>query len=131
MADKIKPTGITSVLTENRFFRPQRIFQPRAYQIAGRIQKLYNESIRSPEKYWAKQAKKELIWFSPWKKVLEWKTPICEMVRRRPIERELQLPRPWPGTPTANKAAIIWEGEPGGARKSRRSSHFHLQTASS
>ena len=40
--------------------------------------KLYNESIRSPEKFWGKQAKNELVWFKPWKKVLQWKAPFAK-----------------------------------------------------
>ena len=59
--------------------------------------KLYNESIKSPEKFWAKQAKNELTWFSPWKKVLQWKAPQRQMVCRRKTQCQLQLPRPTPG----------------------------------
>ena len=41
---------------------------------------------------------------------------VRQMVRRRQDQRLVQLPRPPPGTAGANKAAIIWEGEPGDAR---------------
>src|SRR6185436_13449855 len=74
--------------------------------------KLYNESIRSPEKFWGKQAKNELIWFKPFKKTLEWKEPFAKWfvggqlnVTYNCLDRHL-------GTPVANKAALIWEGEP-------------------
>ena len=39
--------------------------------------------------------------------------PLLEMVCRRQVERQLQLPgQTFLGTPTADKPAIIWEGEP-------------------
>jgi acetyl-CoA synthetase len=76
--------------------------------------KLYNESIHQPEKFWARQAKEELVWFKPWKKVLQWKLPYAKWfvggqlnVSYNCLDRHLN-------TPTANKAALIWEGEPAG-----------------
>jgi len=82
----------------------------------AQYQKLYQESIRSPEKFWAKQATNELVWFKPWKKVLQWKLPYAKWfvggklnVSYNCLDRHLD-------TPTANKAALIWEGEPGDER---------------
>jgi len=76
--------------------------------------KLYHESIHQPEKFWARQAKEELVWFKPWKSVLEWKPPQAKWfaggrlnVCYNCLDRHLN-------TPTANKAALIWEGEPAG-----------------
>jgi acetyl-CoA synthetase len=75
---------------------------------------LYNESIRQPEKFWGRAAKEELVWFKPWKKVLQWKLPNAKWfaggrlnVCYNCLDRHL-------GTPVANKAALIWEGEPAG-----------------
>jgi acetyl-CoA synthetase len=75
---------------------------------------LYNESIRQPEKFWGRAAKEELVWFKPWKKVLQWKLPDAKWfvggrlnVSYNCLDRHL-------GTPVANKAALIWEGEPAG-----------------
>jgi acetyl-CoA synthetase len=75
---------------------------------------LYNESIRQPEKFWGRAAKEELVWFKPWKKVLQWKLPDAKWfvggrlnVSFNCLDRHL-------GTPVANKAALIWEGEPAG-----------------
>src|SRR5215204_7585080 len=76
MAATSKSTGITSVLHENRVFRPDKAFSQAAHiKSLAQYRKLYNESIRSPEKFWAKQAKNELVWFKPWKSVLKWKAP--------------------------------------------------------
>ena len=47
----------------------------------------------------------------------EWKPPHAEVVRRRQAQRERQLPRPArPLGARRNKAALIWEGEPGDRR---------------
>jgi acetyl-CoA synthetase len=95
------------------------VFPPaKAFAKSARIaslatyRKLYKESIASPDKFWGQQAKQELVWFKPWKKVLEWKEPFSKWfiggqlnVSYNCLDRHL-------GTPTANKAALIWEGEP-------------------
>ena len=77
--------------------------------------KLYKESIDKPEVFWAREAK-ELTWQKPWSKVLDWKAPnakwfdggklnVCENC----VDRHATGAR-------RNKAAIIWEGEPGDKR---------------
>jgi acetyl-CoA synthetase len=106
-------TSITSVLQENRVFRPSKEFAKSAHMNSlAQYRKLYNESVRAPEKFWGKQAKNELIWFKPFTKVLQWKEPFAKWfvggrlnVSYNCLDRHL-------GTATANKAALIWEGEP-------------------
>src|ERR1051325_1712157 len=123
MAAKTPSINITSVLHEERVFPPPKAFSQRAHvRSLAHYRKLYRESIQAPEKFWAKQAKNELIWQKPWKKVLQWKEPFAQWfvggqlnVSANCLDRHL-------ATPTANKAALIWEGEPaadgrpGGAR---------------
>src|SRR5437764_8475763 len=118
MAANDKPIGITSVSTEKRVFPPPKAFTKTAHiKSLAQYRKLYNESIRAPEKFWGKQAKNELIWFKPWTKVLQWKEPFAKWfvggrlnVAYNCLDRHLN-------TPTANKAALIWEGEPAGPGK--------------
>jgi len=113
MADTLTSTSIESVSRELRVFPPAKSFSKTArISSLAAYQKLYKESISSPEKFWGKQAKQELVWFTPWKKVLEWKEPFSKWflggqlnVSYNCLDRHL-------GTPTANKAALIWEGEP-------------------
>src|SRR5436190_21596274 len=113
MSDNSKPTSITSVLHETRVFSPPKQFSRHAHvKSLAQYRRLYNESIRAPDRFWAKQAKNELIWFRPWKKVLQWKEPFAKWfvggqlnVSYNCLDRHL-------GTPLANKAALIWEGEP-------------------
>jgi acetyl-CoA synthetase len=107
------PTNITSVSTEKRVFSPPKDFSKAAHiKSLAQYRKLYNESIRSPEKFWAKQAKNELIWFKPWKKVLEWKEPFAKWFVGGQLNASYNCLDRHLGTPTANKAALIWEGEP-------------------
>jgi len=107
--------NITSVLQEDRVFPPPKSFAKTAWiKSMAEYRKLYNESIRQPEKFWGRQAKEELVWFKPWKSVLQWKLPYAKWfaggrlnVSYNCLDRHLN-------TPTANKAALIWEGEPAG-----------------
>ena len=118
MSANDKLTNITSFQIEKRVFPPAKDFAKSAHiKSLGHYRKLYNESIKAPERFWGKQAKNELLWFKPWKKVLHWKVPFAKWfvgsktnVSYNCLDRHLD-------TPTANKAAIIWEGEPAGAGK--------------
>ena len=106
-------SSIESVLQENRVFAPPKAFTQGAHiKSLSEYRRLYNESIRSPEKFWGRAAKEELVWFKPWTKVLKWDEPFSKWfiggrtnVSYNCLDRHL-------GTPTANKAALIWEGEP-------------------
>ena len=105
--------GITSVMHEHRIFPPAKDFSLRAHiKSPGQYQKLYKESIVDPEAFWGRMAEKELVWFKPWKSVLKWKAPDAQWfvggktnVSYNCLDKHLH-------TPTANKAALIWEGEP-------------------
>jgi len=113
MAANDKTTSFDSILNEKRIFPCPKEFSGRAHiKSLAQYQKLYKESIRSPEKFWAKQAKNELVWFKPWKKVLQWKEPFAKWFVGGQINVSYNCLDRHLGTPTANKAALIWEGEP-------------------
>ncbi len=107
------PTGIESVLNEQRVFSPPKDFARQAHlKSLAQYRKLYRESIQSPEKFWNRQAKEELVWFKRWTKTLIWDEPYAKWfvggqlnVSDNCLDRHL-------GTARANKAALIWEGEP-------------------
>ncbi len=108
--------SIESHLVENRIFQPSREFS-KAARIGdlAEYRKLYKASIADPEKFWAKQAAK-LRWQKDWTKVLQWKCPFAKWfvggklnVTENCLDRHLEGAR-------RNKAAIIWEGEPGEKR---------------
>jgi acetyl-CoA synthetase len=118
MAANDKPTSITSVLHEKRVFKPATEFSKKArISSLAQYQKLYAESVKSPDKFWGKRAKEELVWFKPWTKVLEWKEPFAKWFIGGQINVSYNCLDRHLGTPTANKAALIWEGEPAGPGK--------------
>jgi acetyl-CoA synthetase len=110
-----QPVGITSVSTETRVFKPAKEFSKLArIKSLADYRKLYNESIRSPEKFWDKQAKNELVWFKPWKRVLQWNEPFAKWFIGGQLNVSFNCLDQWLGTAHANKAALVWEGEPAG-----------------
>ena len=107
--------NITSMLQENRVFPPPKAFAKKAWVTSmAEYRKLYGESIKQPEKFWARQAKEELVWFKPWKKVLQWKLPYAKWFAGGQLNVSYNCLDRHLNTPTANKAALIWEGEPAG-----------------
>jgi acetyl-CoA synthetase len=104
---------IESVLHEQRVFPPAKSFAAAAHiKSMEQYRQMYQESIRRPDRFWARQAKTELVWFKPWKQVMQWKEPFVRWfdggvlnAAYNCLDRHLE-------TPVANKAAIIWEGEP-------------------
>jgi acetyl-CoA synthetase len=109
-------TNIESHLVEKRVFKPSKDFSKKAHIGSfAEYKKLYDQSIKSPEKFWGKQAA-DLVWHKKWTKVLEWKLPFAKWfvggklnVSENCLDRHLSGSR-------RNKAAIIWEGEPGEKR---------------
>ena len=87
-------SGIDSVLKEARVFNPPAEFQARANVASiAEYERLYREADVDPETFWGKIAE-DLHWFRKWDKVLEWEVPFRQVVRGRPDEHLLQLPRP-------------------------------------
>ncbi|MBV9673675.1 MAG: acetate--CoA ligase, partial [Verrucomicrobia bacterium] len=78
--------------------------------------KLYAESINDPESFWAGRAQEILTWRQPWTKVLDWRPPFAKwFVGGKLNVSENCLDRHVAGS-NRNKAALIWEGEPGDQR---------------
>jgi acetyl-CoA synthetase len=116
MAANDKLTNITSLSHEERLFPPPEGFSAQAHiKSMAQYRKMYAESIKSPEKFWDKQARNELVWFAPWKKVLQWKIPFAKWFLGGKLNVSFNCLDRHLDTPVANKAALIWEGEPAGA----------------
>jgi acetyl-CoA synthetase len=105
-------TEISALLTENRRFAPPESFV-RGANVQTRA--VYEEAARDPEAFWARQAA-ELEWIRPWTKVLDWQPPFAQWfvggqinVAANCLDRHVRGPR-------RNKAAILFEGEPGDRR---------------
>jgi acetyl-CoA synthetase len=109
-------TDIESHLVEKRVFKPSKDFAKRArLGTFAEYKRLYRDSIKSPEKFWAKQAA-DLLWRKKWTKVLQWRPPFAKwFIGAKLNVSENCLDRHLAG-PNRNKAAIIWEGEPGERR---------------
>ncbi len=104
---------IDSLLKEDRLFEPPASFSSGAY-IKSRedYDRIYKRSVEDPDGFWSEIAG-ELHWFKPWDKVLEWEEPFAKWfvggrlnMSFNCVDRHLTSWR-------KNKAAIIWEGEPG------------------
>lgn len=103
---------LDTLLTETRRFAPSEEFRANAN---FRDPSVYERAAADPEGYWAEQAQ-NLTWFRPYESVLKWDPPHAQWflggklnVAYNCVDRHRQGPR-------KNKAAIIWEGEPGDSR---------------
>jgi acetyl-CoA synthetase len=110
-------SNITSILKESRTFPPPAEFSAKAH-IKGlaEYEKLYQHGLDDPEGFWAEQAKRLLHWLKPWDTTLVWNEPFAQWfvggeinASDNCLDRHLAGPR-------RNKAAIVWEGEPGDGR---------------
>ena len=108
---------ITSISRETRVVRPSAEFKAQAnLGSEATYKRLYAESVNTPDKFWGRQARELLTWRKAFKKVLTWKLPHAKWfeqgqlnVAENCLDRHLKSGR-------ANKAAIIFEGEPGDVR---------------
>src|SRR5579859_2840444 len=104
MPDTQIATSIESVSREKRVFNPPKEFSRGAHiKSLAQYRKLYKESIATPEKFWARQAKQELVWFKPWKKVLEWREPFAKWFSGGQLNVSYNCLDRHLGTATANK----------------------------
>ena len=102
--------GIDALLREERSFPPPADFAAKANMADPDI---YAKAAADPEGFWAGLAE-ELDWFQKWDTVLDWSgAPFSKWfiggklnVSYNCIDRHVQNGR-------RNKAAIVWEGEPG------------------
>jgi acetyl-CoA synthetase len=102
---------LATLLTEQRRFPPTPEFAAQANATA----ELFREAAADREAFWAREAR-ELDWIAPWTRILEWKLPHAKWfvggklnVSANCLDRHLARGK-------RNKAALIWEGEPGDRR---------------
>ena len=103
------PSTIDALLQEDREFPPPVDFSKNA---VANDPGIYDRASKDPEAFWESMAN-ELYWFKRWEKVLQWDPPSAQWfsggklnVSYNCLDRHLNGPR-------RNKAALIWEGEPG------------------
>ena len=108
---------IESILQEKRLFTPPPAFSQQAHiKSLEEYEQLYERAKAQPQKFWAELAQKELQWFEKWQTVLDWQPPFAKWfvggkinISYNCLDRHLTTWR-------RNKAALIWEGEPGDSR---------------
>src|SRR5919109_1082769 len=108
-----KDPEISALLHEDRVFEASPEFRAKA---SVKDASPYEEAERDPEAFWARFAS-ELEWSRKWTRVLDWSNPPHAKwfvggqlnVSVNCIDRHVRTTR-------RNKAAIIWEGEPGDRR---------------
>ena len=110
--DAKRENTIDVLLEEERSFDPSQAFKAQANLSHPSI---FTKSFKDPEAYWEKWAE-ELHWFKKWDKTLEWEPPNAKWfvggklnAAYNCVDRHLE-------NGLRNKAAIIWEGEPGDKR---------------
>ncbi len=110
------PTNIESLQHEERVFPPPSNVSATAHiKSMEELERLRTEAAADPESFWARMAE-EIDWFKKWDRVLDWQPPHAQWflggklnISHNCLDRHLQTWR-------RNKAALIWEGEPGDQR---------------
>jgi acetyl-CoA synthetase len=112
MADKKPPAEIADLLQEDRTFPP-----PPAFRAQANVndEGVYARAEKDPEGFWASFAS-ELEWFTPWTTVLDWKPPHAKWFVGGTINASVNCVDRHVRGSRRNKAALIWEGEPGDRR---------------
>jgi acetyl-CoA synthetase len=108
---------IDSTLRENRVFPPPSEFIAKAHiKSLEEYERLYRQSIEDPEAFWAGTAR-QLHWFKPWEKVLEWNLPWAKWFVGGQLNLSYNCVDRHALGQRAEKIALIWEGEPGEIRR--------------
>jgi acetyl-CoA synthetase len=112
-----KTTNIESLQQEGRVFPPPESFAAKAHiKSLAELEALRAEADADPEKFWARLAESELHWFKPWDTVLKWEPPHAEWFAGGQLNISYNCLDRHLSTWRRNKAALIWEGEPGDTR---------------
>src|SRR5687767_2536604 len=108
----VKEQALEALLNETRKFPPTEEFQEQAN--AG-DPSIYEKAEKDPEGFWAAWAT-QLDWFEPFETVCEWKPPYTKWFVEGKLNASFNCLDRHVQTWRRNKAALIWEGEPGDER---------------
>src|SRR6266568_2219550 len=108
---------LDSTLRELRVFPPPEEFSRNAHiKSLEEYEAMYKQSIDDPEAFWANVAK-DLHWFKPWDKVLDWDLPHAKWFVGGKMNLSYNCVDRHALGARRDKAALIWEGEPGEVRR--------------
>ncbi|MBE9119316.1 acetate--CoA ligase [Tychonema sp. LEGE 07199] len=108
---------IESILHEKRLFPPTAEFSQKAHvKSLEEYRALYDKAKADPQAFWAELATQELDWFQKWDTVLDWQPPVAKWFVNGKINISYNCLDRHLTTSRKNKAALIWEGEPGDSR---------------
>jgi acetyl-CoA synthetase len=108
---------IESILHEKRLFPPTAEFSEKAQvKSLEEYRALYEKAKADPQAFWAELATQELHWFQNWDTVLDWQPPFAKWFVNGKINISYNCLDRHLTTWRKNKAALIWEGEPGDSR---------------
>jgi acetyl-CoA synthetase len=108
--------NIESLQHEDRVFPPPPEFSAQAHiKSMEELEQLRSEASADPEGFWARMAE-ELHWHRKWDAVLKWQPPHAEWFVGGKINISYNCLDRHLNTWRRNKAALIWEGEPGDQR---------------
>ena len=104
-------------MSETPVYPPSPEFVQRA-QVKGMAayHELYERAKQDPPAFWADLARKELTWFKDFDQALEWDAPFAKWFVGGKINASYNCLDRHLTTPRKNKAALIFEGEPGDQR---------------
>jgi len=109
-------SGIVNVMKEARLFPPSKEFSSKArIKTMAEYEALWQRAKDDPEGFWGELAK-ELHWFKPYEKVLNWNEPFAEWFAGGQTNISYNCLDVHLTTWRRNKVAYIWEGEPGDVR---------------
>ncbi len=108
--------AINTALQEKRVFPPSEAFRAAAHiKSLEDYERIYKDAERDPDAFWAGIAS-ELHWFKRWDTVLDWQLPFSKWFVGGELNISYNCLDRHAETWRKNKAAIIWEGEPGDSR---------------
>ncbi len=107
-----KEGTISALMTEDRRYPPAQEFTAQANWSDPEV---YQRALADPEGFWSEMAQ-AIDWFEPWKSVLEWDPPTTKWFLGAKVNVSYNCVDRHLATWRKNKAAIIWEGEPGDTR---------------
>jgi acetyl-CoA synthetase len=103
---------IDALLKEDRRFPPSDDWKTRANVTSPAV---YEDAGRNPEAFWESFAR-QLDWIHPWDEVVRWKSPHAQWFVGGKLNASVNCVDRHARTARRNRAAFIWEGEPGDRR---------------